>query len=373
MRVVHLLSSSHFHGAEAAVLELCKRQVEEGLDISVLLLRNNNDTTAEIESRFEQAGIKLSSIPVRGRWNWGAANRLRRRIKEGAVDILHSHKYKTTPYALFASLGRETRVVSTYHNWLDETRMLRVYMHIDKHLARYCDACVAVSGPVAQELLRFTQAEKVHLVHNGIDINRWKPSPGDGIHGDAVVGFVGRLSSAKGVGLLLEAVSDVPLVGGRPLRCLVVGDGELLEQLRERADRPDLRGRVTFTGAIDDVAAVYQEMDVICLPSENEGCPMVLIEAMASGVPATASNVGDVSKLIIDGETGLLLPERSTESIRRVISELLSDDSRRQAMGSAARQHIEREFAVQIMSSRYQRVYQSALKSPAVPKSRDTA
>lgn len=362
--VKHLLSSSGFYGAEAVVLELCQGQIQSGVSASVTLFRSTATNTDDLYSRFNDAGVPVDVLDIGGRLDFGAARRLRSMLKEEPVQILHSHKYKTTPYALFAARTSDSKVVATFHNWLHETPLLSLYARVDKFLASYCDACVAVSKPVADELSRYVQAKEISLVRNGVDTAHWKRAVracGDSHLNPFVVGFVGRISSQKGASDLLDAIESIPEINGRPVHGLFVGDGELAEELKSRSTGTGLSGRVLFTGVLTDVRDAYQQMDLIALPSRNEGFPMILLEAMAMEIPAIANDVGDVSGLIKDCSTGRLLHEFGPAVLADAIRDLLSDDQRRKAMGATARALVCTEFSTEAMVDAYQRVYSRAL------------
>ena len=367
MAVTHLLSSSEFHGAESMVLELCRGQIRDGVNASVVLFRGSAASITEIRDRFEGAGVPVDVLDVDGRVDFGAARQLRSLLIERPAQILHSHKYKTTPYALYAVRGTAAKVVATFHNWLYESRLLSLYARFDKYLATFCGACVAVSRPVADELAHHVERQRIILVRNGVDTTRWHPAVNaDTERGSRpfVVGFVGRISAPKGVADLLEAISRLPDVNGRPVHGLFVGEGELAAELESRAARPGLAGRVVFTGALTDVADAYRRMDLIALPSRNEGCPMVLLEAMAMAIPAVANDVGDVSLLVRDWTTGRLLHDYGSGPLVEAIRDLLQDDERRRAMGDAARALICAEFSTEVMVKAYESVYRKILDEP---------
>ena len=363
--VVHLLSSSDFHGAEAVVLELSRGQRTAGRDSSVVLLSTPSAPLEAMQSRFDDAGVPVDVVRVDGKLDREALRALRRLLGKKSGPIVHSHKYKTTPYALFATRRTDASVVATFHNWLTDTRALKLYSFLDKRLARYCDACVAVSTPVYQELKRFVRPQNLSLIHNGVDTEIWKAEQPVGQSGAAiVVGFVGRLSAEKGILELLDALATLPQIDGRPVRAVIVGDGDLGQAARDRAERDDLSERVEFLGTVSDMVSVYAQMDVLALPSKNEGCPMVLLEAMSMGVPALASPVGDIPSVIEDGASGVLLSGTGVEDILKGLKTLLGDAGSRGRMASSARSRVQDAFSTDIMVCRYDEVYQTLTDRP---------
>src|SRR5688572_21437343 len=105
----------------------------------------------EVAAPYLHTGVV---IPCRGQLDISTVKFLRRYIVDNNIDVVHSHKYKTTFYSLLARRSTKSRLVTTYHNWLEDTLALKVYAALDKQLARYCDATVGVSHPIVDELRR---------------------------------------------------------------------------------------------------------------------------------------------------------------------------------------------------------------------------
>jgi glycosyltransferase involved in cell wall biosynthesis len=360
MRVLQLLTGTGFFGAESMALQLSVGLRLIGVEVIVGVFDHGGGRSDDLVRRFRDAGLRVHLLPCSGRIDLGLPGRIRAAQRELGADVLHSHKYKTTAYSLLAAVGGRTPVVATYHNWLPETKALRIYGRIDKHVAKYCHACIAVSLPVADELERFVVAERVVTIPNGIDVDAWNSAAGEARSrpGSWVVGFVGRPSEAKGLHLLLDAVAAIPEIDGRKVELLVVGDGPERPTFEARAGKADLAGRVTFAGAVFDVRSAYLRMDVLALPSRYEAFPMVILEAMAMRLPVIASDVGDVSKLVVTGETGVLLEANSAAAVAAALRALLADPARRAAYGENARRLVAARHSATAMARNYLEVYE---------------
>ncbi len=158
---------------------------------------------------------------------------------------------------------------------------------------------------------------------------------------------MGRLEREKGHAILLEAIS---LLQQRhvPVVLEVVGDGSRLDSLRRQADSLGISDRVTFAGPVgqDRIQDRYRAADAFCLPSLGEGIPMVLMEALASGLPAVASNTMGIPELIEDGVTGLLVPPGRPEELAEAIQRLAGDRSVGRSLGKAGRSKVMEEFSL---------------------------
>ncbi len=161
------------------------------------------------------------------------------------------------------------------------------------------------------------------------------------------VGFVGRLDEPiKGIRFLLEAMASL-----RPrmprMRLLIIGEGPAERDLRERAKTLRLEDGVRFLGLRFDIPRVMKALDLLVLPSVGEGCPNVLLEAMAAGVPVVATRVGGVPELVRHGETGFLVPPRDPQALAQGILYLLDHRDAAHAMAVRARAWVESERSIE--------------------------
>jgi glycosyltransferase involved in cell wall biosynthesis len=180
---------------------------------------------------------------------------------------------------------------------------------------------VAASAYLAEEA-RVLGAAGVRVVPNGIEIPAEVKPPAEPAH----VLFLGRLSEEKGILEFLEATEELPRV--------IVGDGPLRDLV------PETMGFVPPKG----VGAYYERAAVVCVPSRREGYGVVAREAMAYGRPVVATRVGGLCDVVVDGESGLVVPTRDAAALRGAVETLLGDDELRRRLGQAARSHAFAEF-----------------------------
>jgi len=185
--------------------------------------------------------------------------------------------------------------------------------------------------------------ERVSVVPEGLDLGPWREGA-EGRAGGAVILSVARQYRRKDTRTLLEAFSRVR--GRHPAAALrIVGGGPELPALRARAAELGLGAAVTFLGELPDDEAVRREYlaaDVFCLPSLQEGFGIVLLEAMAAGLPIVATRAAAIPEVVPDGEAGLLVPPSDPEALAEALDRLLSDPDLRRRLGEAGRRHVER-------------------------------
>ncbi len=210
---------------------------------------------------------------------------------------------------------------------------------------------ICISDFGRSQLLRLAderQWQKVRLARCGLNgewFSNGAPPRPDGAELRLLT--VGRLEREKGHAILLDAVA---LLCERrvPVSLEIVGDGNRLETLRRKARALGIEGKVSFAGAVgqDRIRDHYRAADVFCLPSLGEGIPVVLMEALASGLPAVASNTMGIPELIEDGGTGLLVPPGRPRELATAIERLAGDRSLRRRLGEAGRRRVIEEFDI---------------------------
>ncbi|WP_337062287.1 glycosyltransferase [Kineococcus sp. G2] len=242
-----------------------------------------------------------------------------------------------------ATCGRAALLRARRASWVTYVRRL-------PRLARHGDLFLPVSGHLRERLLaRGFPAERTVVHHLGLDLGK-VPATGPAGDGRTVV-HVARLVEKKGTEHLLRAVALLAARGG-DVRLVCVGDGPLRGALERLAHELGIAGRVTFTGALGnpDVLAHVAAAAVLCLPSvtarsgDQEGLGQVLLEAGALGRPVVATAHGGIPSAVVDGVTGLLVPEADPAALAAALARLLDDPELARRTGEAARRHVERSF-----------------------------
>lgn len=349
--------------------ELVRQLHGLGVTVDVAVFDNDGRGDRRILAAVQAHVRRAFIIPCRRQFDFAAIRNLRQAFRNGEIDVVHSHKYKTTFYSLLACVGLQSRLVATYHNWLTDTPALRLYSALDKRLARYCQAAVGVSAPVVDELRRYVPADRVYRIDNGIDtdyyLTRRLPKAEAmstlGVADDRlVIGFVGRLSAQKGVPLLFKATACLPSVLRDRVVVVIAGDGEARAALVDDAAAMGIANQVRFLGTRDDVATVYSAMDIFVLPSEVEAFPMVVLEAMACRVPVIATAVGDVPRIVRNGESGYVIAKGDVKALRDRMTELLMNRPLAERMSQAAGD-LALEYSSRRTAQSYLDVYRRAL------------
>lgn len=247
---------------------------------------------------------------------------------------------------------------------------------LERLTSRWIDACVCMTDEIRAHCRdQHLAARRLVTIYDGIDCGEFAPGGGAairrefGIPADApVAGIVGHIQDWKGQHLVAEAVAQARRRFPE-LRCLIVGGihrkgVEYGAALRERIARPDLAGHVILTGARHDVPACLDAMDVVIHASVvPEPFGRVLIEAMALGKPLLAPREGGPLVIVVDGETGLLVPPRDAAALGEALTALVADPTRRAAMGRAARARVDAVFDIRHHVRTMESLFEDVLSS----------
>jgi glycosyltransferase involved in cell wall biosynthesis len=316
--------------------------------------------------------------------------RLARLIRQERPTILHTHTAKAGAVgriaALLAGNARPPIVVHTFHG-----HVLRGYFgplrtfafrRLERWLAKTTTALVAVSPEVRDDLvaLGVAPASKFAVVRLGIELDSRVGSNGDvraetrkqlGLSGDPfVVGWVGRMTAVKRTDEVVRVLRRL-VDRGVDARLLLVGDGPDRDQLERHAHELGVIRRCLFLGYQDEVARWYDAMDVLLLPSVNEGTPVSVIESLAAERPAVATRVGGTPDVVRDGVDGFLVDPGDGEGLADRLAELARDPALRAAMGEAGRARVLGRYSVDRLVDDIDELYRRLLAekglSPAAP------
>jgi glycosyltransferase involved in cell wall biosynthesis len=181
---------------------------------------------------------------------------------------------------------------------------------------------------------------------------------------DIVIGFIGRIVTAKGLEYLLDAL---PYLKGefKSIKLLIVGEGSLVEELKERAKKNNIFDNILFTGKRRDIPEILASINIFVMPSIAEGFPNALLEAMAMGKPIVTTEVGGIPEIVKNKFNGLLVPPRDTVSLSKAIKELISNDQLAAKLGQAASNLVHDNLSIKAIAQKWQSLYLSILKEKA--------
>jgi phosphatidylinositol alpha-mannosyltransferase len=300
---------------------------------------------------------------------WNLKGQLRRLFRQHQFDVLHTHCPAAPSLPLLAVAAGDCPQVGTFHMTGRNALQQLLKGPLTRRMARL-DARVAVS-PTARECAEHYFGGSYALIPNGVDVERFHPD-NEPFHDwksqDRInIVFVGRLDPRKGVEHLLMAVPEVVARSRGRARFLIVGDSYLRGKL-EATLRSDMREHVTFVGAVPsvDLPRWYATADIFVSPATgNESFGIVLLEAMAAGVPVVCSDIPGYRSVVVPDHNAVVHQPGDVGALADVLTNLVLDDERRATLRERGRQRA-LEFAWPVVTQQIEALYESLLGGVSV-------
>jgi len=349
VRVVHLHRIRGIGGSERHLLTLLPALSSHGVEPVFLGL---DDPGWAVEPFYRALEAESVRLPCPRDIDPVLLRRVRQELVRLRPDVVHTHLVHGDVYGTLGAGG--VPVVSTKHN--DDPFRRGLFRHVERLLTRRAKRVIAISAALRRYCIDEVglPAGKIDVVHYGLDAlpAPWGESAEPAVPDDArILLCVSRLAEQKGVDVAVRALTRVREVEPRAV-LVVLGEGP--ERPRLAADGVFLPGRV------GDVASWYHRAELLVHPARWEGFGLALLEAMLAAKPVVATRVSAAPEIVVDGETGLLVPPDDAAAVADAVLGLLADPARAAAMGEAGLARARHEFSVEKMAERTAAVYASA-------------
>ena len=353
MKVVHVVIGGGAAGGQAVALRLAQALRTAGGEAEFVVPARGAFT-----EQAEAAGFSVHLLELRRSFQAVNATRLARLLRREGADVLHTHTL-AAGNALTRVAGRLAGVAVVSHLHIENhfrpaTRPLLA--RLDTTTARLAARLVAVSEDTRRAYERQGYpAGRIEVVYNGVEL----PPNGSAPRNERpVIGEIARLCDVKGQRELIRALAEVPHA-----RLVLAGEdvergGAFRVELEREARQAGVAQRVDFAGHVDDVAGLLDRLDIVALPSWTEGLPMTVLEGMAHARPVVASAVGGTPELVVDGETGILVPPRDPHALAGALTRLLGDEALRRRLGESGRRRVAESFSAAEMERRFLALYE---------------
>ena len=379
-RILNLLTSFIYGGTERQATELLKRIDLDRFDVRLASLKSEGTLYAQIADRFPEAPeFRLTNF-----YNANACRqylRLREMLIRERINLIHAHDFYSGMLGVVAGRLAGVRVlVSQRHLRLSDRR---IHEWGQRFINRAAHKVLVNSEAIKEHILTTSgiPAEKIVVVRNGLitsedeadgcnlnghrhpAVAERRRAPREeicqelGLGSDAkLVGMVGRMEPVKGHRYFVEAAAQVAREHPNA-HFLLVGDGQLQEEIRQQAASLGIADRLHLLGYRKDAARIVTGFDLSVLASLHEGLPNTVLEAMAAGVPVVATAVGGTKELITEGETGYLAPPADADTLAHCISWALAHEEERTRFAASARVSVRSNYGMSRMVSEMERLY----------------
>ncbi len=353
--IVHVLYSFGTGGLEKGIATVA-RHGSPGFEHVVVCLARSGES-----ERLLPGGTRVVELHKRPGNSPLFLWRLSRALRALRPDVVHTRNWPGMDGILAARLAGIRNVVHGEHGWGMEDpqgrspRRLRVRRFLARWVREYTCVSRAIEGWLRHEV---RVGRPVTQIYNGVDTDVFRPGPGDPVRselgipaGAFVAGIVGRLDPIKDHPTLFRAFArlreSVP-----EARLLVVGDGPERARLEEEAGEG-----VIFLGDRADVPEILRALDVFVLSSRNEGISNTILEAMATGLPVVATDVGGNPELVLEGQTGTLVPAADPAALAAALARYAGDPALGETVGQRARARAVERFSIETMVAGYETVW----------------
>jgi glycosyltransferase involved in cell wall biosynthesis len=341
IRGAHLLPTMEIGGRERIVADLCR--TAPGLGIEPVLI--TYDVAPPSSTLIDAPGVPVIALDRR---DSGFRAQVGACLKRERIDVLHAQGHISA--ALVAGVGRDVPMVVTIHVALGSG--WRWLLPIVRGL-RAADVLTAVSDDLARRFGRLA-GRRIETIPTGVDLERFRPAERQA-GSPFTIGIAARLHPVK---RHRDALAAMRILAARGLQCrlLIAGEGDCRPEIEASAKGLD----VEMLGAVEDMPAFLHRLDAFLLPSDHEGTPAALLEAMACGLPCIATQVGGMPALL--GNAGLLVPRRDPEAIARAIARLIESPDERRRLGRHAADHASKHGSER-QARRYAGLYEQLLSA----------
>ncbi len=325
IKIFYVITSLGLGGAEKLLLYYLKNLDKKKYSLYVCCFREKPNELIEEMSDY----AKIINLKVKNKFNPVIIFYILKLIREIKPDIIHTHLFQPRVYTTIAHLFSKYSILITQKHSIVNPKKHNIFILFEMISIWMNKKVIAISQSVKKSLIKyeFIPKNKIFVLPNCIDYQAFNKSSNRQhmtSNNEIVIGTVGRLEKVKGINYLLLAMKII--LAKFPEAILeIVGDGSQTAELKQNSKKLGISNSVFFFGKFTDVIPFYNKMDVFVLPSILEGFGIVLLEAMAAGIPVVASNVDGIREVVIQGESGILIPPKNPDAIASAVIQLIEN------------------------------------------------
>jgi glycosyltransferase involved in cell wall biosynthesis len=367
-KILHLTKIVRIAGMEQHLLLLLPGLQACGLDIQLVVLVEADNPQTDYITEMRKRGVYAEQMVIQRHIDPALIGELARKLRDEHFDAIHTHLIHADLHGILAAkrAGLQ-RIFFSAHND-DRFRRLLPIRIMQGWLWRQVVAGITISHALRRFVIdvEFAPPSCVHTVHYGLDPAivpidtqaRIRLCGELGIDPQSrIAGSVCRLTGQKGITHAIEAFKLVAEQRS-DTHYVIAGEGPLRTELEAQVTAANLQDRVHFLGWRPDARTLYGAFDLFLMPSLWEGFGLVLLEAMAAGIPIVASNVSAIPEIVVDEQTGFLVPPGNSTTLAARLLTIFNDPAMSGAMGSAGRERLDRIFSVQHMVEATRKIYE---------------
>ena len=314
-----------------------------------------------------------------------AYKRIKEIISEFNPHIVHTHASKAGALGRKAAISCKVPVVvhtfhgHVFHSYFGAAKTL-LFKGIERRLAKKSNAIIAISDKQREELVhehKISKPEKTKVVNLGFDLDPFNEKRQRlretkrrelGLSDEVAIALIGRFAPIKNHEMFFDVVEEILAKTNKKVKFFVVGDGTEREYIEERTEKINRTNAETviLTSWIKDIGSFNAAMDIVCMTSLNEGTPVSLIEAQAANIPVISTDVGGVRDVVIDGETGFIVPSKDVSAFSEKLLKLIEDEKKRLEMSQNGWTFVKDKFHYKTLVKNMEQIYAELLKNKGI-------
>jgi glycosyltransferase involved in cell wall biosynthesis len=370
LRVLQLIDDASLGGGQMHVLLLSKYLQRKNIEVAIA-----TEATGWLVEQSQTLEIPTYAIAISNKITWQSFQNIYQLLKSQKFDVIHTHGGTAGFWGrlVAASLQNKPKIIHTYHglHYLNTAQTkspqqkikTAIFQKIDQLLLQITDQIICVCRSDYEKAIaaKVASPSKTSIVYNGIEIDKFSYPLNketarkifDTAPTEFIFGNVGRLHEQKGHKYLLPAFAKV----ADRARLLIIGDGDLKNELIKLADDLQISDRITFLGVRFDIYEFLSAIDVFVMSSLWEGQPIALLEALAIGKPCIVSDVDGIPEIITDGVNGLLVSPQNIEQLAQAMSQAINNPEMLKNIAGAGASTISQKFLAQNMANAIANIY----------------
>ena len=389
-KVLRIINRLNLGGPTYNAAYLSKYMAPEFETLLVAGMKDESEASSEFIT--EQLGLEPIFIedmhrslhPVKDLKSY---NQIVKIIREFKPDIVHTHAAKSGTLGRLAAINEGVPVIlHTFHGHIFHSYFsplkTKIFLNIERYLSKKSSKTIAISNKQFEELcqdFKIDKPEKFEIVPLGFDLTRFSENKEENrkvfrqkylIKEDEIaIGIIGRLVPVKNHALFLEAFKGAKAKTDKKIKAVIIGDGELKEEIFAKAEELNLEINhnnpdetdIVFTSWIKEVDKALPGLDIVALSSLNEGTPVSLIEAQAAGIPIVSTRVGGIEDVVIENKTALLSDKRDVAAFNNNLTKLINNKTSRDLFSKNGPSNVKEKFSYNRLVSDMKMLYNKLL------------
>lgn len=370
MKILYIIPNLEIAGTEKHLINLISNLDSNRFEVCVCCIVK----LGKLGDFFKKSGRNITCLNRRNIYDPRILLDIYRLIKRYKFDIVHTYLFSFHYLGIIPArlcgvpiIISSRRELATWKRWYH-----RFLENLGNKFTDKVIACSEAAREFSLQTENLSQ-DKIITIYNGINLKEFYPRPRNtqilnefGFNEtDNIIGMVTKFVEVKGHKTALEAIAKVTNVYSQ-IKCLLVGDGHLRKETEKRMKDLKLDKNVRFVGLRDDVTQILSIIDIFISTSLSESLPNTILEAMACGLPVVATNVGGIPEIVINAETGILVPSRDPSALAKAINILLENEQLREKMGQQGRKIVEEKFNLERMIKDYENLYEKLFYSKTI-------